>query len=715
MAVAAPWAVGGAAVLTVFLKAGLVLGFAWLLVRTAGWASAAVRHGVWAAALVAALALPAAGALLPALTVELPALPGSAAGGVSPAATGALRRAVDEEGELVPGVHGAEPVAAAPADASGAERAERLGGAAHWIAILLGVWLAGLVLRIAWLAALRARVRSFVGATRPDADAPLARRAMRLAGALGIRRRVRVLESARVSMPLTWGATRPVIVLPEGAGGWPEDRLRAVLLHELAHVRRWDYVTTSLAEAACAVYWPLPLAWLARRRLHAEQEQACDDRVIAAGTAPLAYAEHLLAIARGFHGRRGELGAAVAMAREANLTRRVRAILDARADRRPLRCGAGLLALALLACAAIPVAALRAEPRSTDGATPAPEMLPAARVAAERVESAEGARPESATTAAPGAFYRLLEAEGARADAALDRGGDPLASGGEYVVFGESHGHPDSASFAFDVSRPGRYVIWGRVLAPGDRANSFYASLDGGPEVIWDTPHRRARRSDRWWTWDRVSAREPGRRPVDPVFFELEPGRHVLHLRTREAGTRLDAILVTSDLTHRPRGIWPAELPAQPVRVRLEAESAELVAPLVVREDSTASGGRFVEAEPGKESRKRAGSGSARFRFTTPRAGLYALWARTIAPTRDEDSFWIRVNGGPWVRWNEIRRSRTWRWSTVHDTDRANRIAQFRLRAGVNTIELANREGGVRLDQLLVTDDPLYAPGAGGR
>jgi beta-lactamase regulating signal transducer with metallopeptidase domain len=611
-------------------------------------------------------------------------------------------------------------VAAAPADASGAERAERLDGAARWIAILLGVWLAGLALRVAWLAAQRVRVRSLVGARRPGADATLARSAVRLAGALGIRRRVRVLESARVNMPLTWGAARPVIVLPEGAGGWPADRLRAVLLHELAHVRRWDYVTTLLAEAACAVYWPLPLAWLARRRLHAEQEQACDDRVIAAGTAPLAYAEHLLAIARGFHGGRTELGAAVAMAREANLTRRVRAILDARVDRRPLRCGAGLLTVALLACAAIPVAALRAEPRSADDATAAPEMLPAARAAAERAgvgakpESAAGARPESGASAAPGAFYRLLEAEGARADAALDRAGDPLASGGEYVVFGERHGQPDSASFVFDVSRPGRYVIWGRVLAPGDHANSFFASLDGGPEVIWDTPHRRARRSDRWWTWDRLSAREQGHPPVDPLFFELEPGRHVLRLRTREAGTRLDAILVTSDLTHRPRGIWPAELPAQPVRVRLEAESAELVAPLVVRQDSTASGGRFVEAEPGRESRKHAGSVSALFRFTTPRAGLYALWARTIAPTRDEDSFWIRVNDGPWVRWNEIRRSRTWRWSTVHDTDRANRIAQFQLRAGVNTIELANREGGVRLDQLLVTDDPLYEPGAAG-
>jgi hypothetical protein len=90
---------------------------------------------------------------------------------------------------------------------------------------------------------------------------------------------------------------------------------------------------------------------------------------------------------------------------------------------------------------------------------------------------------------------------------------------------------------------------------------------------------------------------------------------------------------------------------------------------------------------------------------------VYTLWARTIARDRDEDSFWLRVNDGPRTRWNEIARGRDWRWSTVHDTDRANRIAQFHLRAGANRIELAGRESGVRLDRFLITNDPLFEPG----
>jgi hypothetical protein len=93
-----------------------------------------------------------------------------------------------------------------------------------------------------------------------------------------------------------------------------------------------------------------------------------------------------------------------------------------------------------------------------------------------------------------------------------------------------------------------------------------------------------------------------------------------------------------------------------------------------------------------------------------PRAGVYTLWARTIARNTDEDSFWLRVNDGPPTRWNEIPRGRTWRWSAVHDADRANQVAQFHLNAGVNTIELAGRESGVRLDRIVVTDDPLYEP-----
>jgi hypothetical protein len=321
---------------------------------------------------------------------------------------------------------------------------------------------------------------------------------------------------------------------------------------------------------------------------------------------------------------------------------------------------------------------------------------------ADRGAVAAGFRPE----------YRLLEAERANLRGPMQRALGDLASGGEYLSFGTGSGggRGGIATFVFDVDQPGRYVIWGRVIAPDEDSNSFYASLDGGEEVVWDAPNRDPGRSARWWTWDPVSARDLHGRTVDPLVFDLQPGRHTLRLRRREAGSRLDAILVTNDLTHRPRGIWPATLPTAPVRLWLEAEAASATEPFAMGRDDSASGGRFLEVGKIERRRMEDGSGSAVLRFHVPRAGVYTLWARTIARDRDQDSFWLRVNGGPRTRWNEIPTGRRWRWSAVHDADRANQVAQFQLRAGENTIELQGREGGVRLDRFVITDDPLFDP-----
>ena len=85
-------------------------------------------------------------------------------------------------------------------------------------------------------------------------------------------------------MPIACGVIRPTVVLPAAADDWPDDRVRVVLLHELAHVRRRDCLTQAVADAACAVFWFNPLAWMAVRELRRERERACDDMVLAAGT-----------------------------------------------------------------------------------------------------------------------------------------------------------------------------------------------------------------------------------------------------------------------------------------------------------------------------------------------------------------------------------------------------------------------------------------------
>jgi hypothetical protein len=121
------------------------------------------------------------------------------------------------------------------------------------------------------------------------------------------------------------------VLLPLGAAEWSTDRLRPVLLHELAHVRRGDATWNAVARLVRALYWPLPLVWWAEARLVAESELACDDRVVRAGVQPSRYAQDLVGFARELRGSLPEPVAA--MARRSGLARRVRAILDERRDR----------------------------------------------------------------------------------------------------------------------------------------------------------------------------------------------------------------------------------------------------------------------------------------------------------------------------------------------------------------------------------------------
>ena len=158
--------------------------------------------------------------------------------------------------------------------------------------------------------------------------------------------------------PLTWGYKRAFVLLPYNASAWTPDRLEAVMLHELAHIRRSDWRAQRLCELVCAAYWFHPLAWLAARQMRDSAEQACDDIALTNGVAPAAYARELLAIARTLHTPRLATGVALPFARSPRLESRLRAVLNSQtrrnaptrraARRTALLAGALLLPLALV-------------------------------------------------------------------------------------------------------------------------------------------------------------------------------------------------------------------------------------------------------------------------------------------------------------------------------------------------------------------------------
>ncbi len=98
---------------------------------------------------------------------------------------------------------------------------------------------------------------------------------------LGVRRPVRLLESRQIDSPVLFGWWRPALLLPLGLNERLDgSRLRHVLLHELAHVKRADVLVNWLAACAQLLHWFNPLVWLAVRLMRSDMESACDARVL---------------------------------------------------------------------------------------------------------------------------------------------------------------------------------------------------------------------------------------------------------------------------------------------------------------------------------------------------------------------------------------------------------------------------------------------------
>lgn len=241
-----------------------------------------------------------------------------------------------------------------------------------WMLAVLGLWSAGTAFALACLALGAARVRRVCRRASEDADEGWAGIAGELSTKLSLPRPVRLLFSGELAVPVTTGLSRPVVLLPEGAHRWNEERRRVVLLHELAHVKRADWLALLIGQTAAALYWFHPLAWTIRLQMRKDCERACDDLVLAAGTRASVYAAHLLSIIRSLRLSHQRAMPAVAMARRSYWDGRMRAILDPAVERRtvsPAQAGvaAGALLVAVVALAALaPWAARKADAMSSD-------------------------------------------------------------------------------------------------------------------------------------------------------------------------------------------------------------------------------------------------------------------------------------------------------------------------------------------------------------
>jgi beta-lactamase regulating signal transducer with metallopeptidase domain len=347
--------------------------------------SAALRHWVLAVAILCAGASPFMQHALNdwPLNLRLPAGPslGQTAVGVEVSVT----EKSDEAALAAPRVHPANAV--------------------KWLA---WIWLAGAAFSLTILGAGIARL-AWLTSRAPQASARWIDFAEQICREQQLRRPVRLIQSDHPALLATWGVIQPRIIFPSAASGWSDDLVRAILRHEVAHIRRYDWLMQMAGELLRAVYWFNPLVWLACRRLRSESEQACDDEVLGTGTEPCAYAAHLLTLARYFSQHRAWFPAP-AMARRSTLHRRVAAMLNSRTDRRPLALTARFATLALLLGATLAIAA--AQTAATFSGTvvdPQGGVLPGVRVT---LTDAQNQAQETETNSSGQFQFRGLPAGG---------------------------------------------------------------------------------------------------------------------------------------------------------------------------------------------------------------------------------------------------------------------------------------------------------------
>lgn len=233
---------------------------------------------------------------------------------------------------------------------------------------LAPVWMAGVLLCYsrslkAWLAAQRLRRRG-VCAVPPQWQ----ERARELAAQLRLSRPVLLLESCLTEIPVTLGCLRPVVLLPVGLlTGLAPQQVEAILLHELAHIRRYDYAVNLLQTFVEGLLFYHPAVWWISHVLRTEREHCCDDLVVAQRVDARAYAA---ALARLEHNRALAYEAAMA-ANGGHLMARIRRLLNE--PERPRSAAAPVLAIGLLLATVAVGLAWAPRPQSEPQTTAAPQ------------------------------------------------------------------------------------------------------------------------------------------------------------------------------------------------------------------------------------------------------------------------------------------------------------------------------------------------------
>ena len=234
-----------------------------------------------------------------------------------------------------------------------------------WFILLwsLGVFCLSLRLAGGWVYAQRLRKRNVEPASQQ-----LRSILVRLAQRVGVKQRVELLRSSLATIPTVLGWLRPVILLPTSAlTGLSPAHLEAILLHELAHIRRLDYLVNLLQTIVETLLFYHPAAWWVSRQIRIERENCCDDVAVGILGGSWDYATALTRMEE----LRAETGVLAIAASGGSLLDRIRRLVVPSPTRPSSTSWVGVtLALAVLAIVGVTLhAALPANPSESEEKT----------------------------------------------------------------------------------------------------------------------------------------------------------------------------------------------------------------------------------------------------------------------------------------------------------------------------------------------------------
>ncbi|MCX7985340.1 MAG: T9SS type A sorting domain-containing protein [Bacteroidales bacterium] len=186
---------------------------------------------------------------------------------------------------------------------------------------------------------------------------------------------------------------------------------------------------------------------------------------------------------------------------------------------------------------------------------------------------------------------------------------------------------------------------------------------------------------------------------------KLNVGKHtfVLTVTDNDGQTASDTVVIEVK-SNRTTQLW------------LEAECAVIGNHWKTEKDINASNGHYLTTSQGYEATNNPVTDTLQhitYSFNITEKGFYKIWGRILAPISNQNSFWVRIDKGKWIHWNNIPVGSSWIWDDIHNLSNDNDTS-FYLNEGAHTLTLTYADNGVYIDKWYITNTGKKPSGKGG-